>query len=161
MRQKDKFLLLLALAGLPIGKTAAEESGSTVPVPVQQEIRQSSVRISGKVVDAQGEPVIGASVAETGTTNGVITDVDGNFILNVALGSRISVSYVGYESQEFAVGSKRTFNITLQEDTEILDEVVVVGYGSVRKSDLTGAVSSVDTDDLIRGGRTDWDSLQG
>lgn len=155
MRQKDKFLLLLALAGLPIGKTAAEESGSTVPVPVQQEIRQSSVRISGKVVDAQGEPVIGASVAETGTTNGVITDVDGNFILNVALGSRISVSYVGYESQEFAVGSKRTFNITLQEDTEILDEVVVVGYGSVRKSDLTGAVSSVDTDDLIRGGRTD------
>ena len=90
-------------------------------------------------MDAQGEPVISASVAETGTTNGVITDVDGNFILNVALGSRISVSYVGYESQEFAVGSKRTFNITLQEDTEILDEVVVVGYGSVRKSDLTGS----------------------
>lgn len=162
MRQKDKFLLLLALAGLPIGKTAAEESGSTVPVPVQQEIRQSSVRISGKVVDAQGEPVIGASVAETGTTNGVITDVDGNFILNVAPGSRISVSYVGFVGQEFSIGEKRSFNIVLKEDTEVLDEVVVIGYGSVKKSDLTGAVSSVNTKELVRGGNTDAvGSMQG
>lgn len=145
MRQKDKFLLLLALASLPIGKTAAEESEGMAPSPVQQEIRQSSVRISGKVVDANGEPVIGASVAEKGTTNGVITDFDGNFVLNVSLGSKISVSYVGYGTQEFAVGDKRTFNIVMKEDSELLDEVVVMAYNTTVKRKLTNAVTTVDT----------------
>ena len=145
MRQKDKFLLLLALASLPIGKTAAEESEGMAPSPVQQEIRQSSVRISGKVVDANGEPVIGASVAEKGTTNGVITDFDGNFVLNVSPGSKISVSYVGYGTQEFAVGDKRTFNIVMKEDSELLDEVVVMAYNTTVKRKLTNAVTTVDT----------------
>lgn len=85
MRQKDRFLLLLVLASLPIGRMAAEELESTSPSPIRQEIRQSSVRITGTVVDVQGEPIIGASVVEKGTSNnGVITDVDGNFVLNVS-----------------------------------------------------------------------------
>ena len=155
MRQRDRFLLLLALASLPIGKAVAEESVGISSSPIQQEVRQSSVRITGTVVDAQGEPVIGASVMEKGTNNGVITDIDGNFILNVSAGSTLQISYVGFVTQEFAIGSQRTFQVVLKEDTEMLDEVVVIGYGSVKKSDLTGSVASVDTEDLIRGGRTD------
>ena len=92
---------------------------------------------------------------EKGTTNGIITDVDGNFTLNVSPNRKLQVSYVGYQTQEITIGSNRTLRITLKEDSELLDEVVVVGYGTMKKSDLTGAVSSVSTQDLMRSGRTD------
>ena len=148
MRQRDKFLLLLALASLPIGEMAAKESAGTSPSPIQQEIRQSSVRITGTVVDAQGEPVIGASVVEKGTSNGVITDVDGNFVLNVSPGSTLQVSYVGYGTQDIVIGSQRSFNIVMKEDTELLDEVVVMAYNTTVKRKLTNAVTTVATEQI-------------
>ena len=84
-----------------------------------------------------------------------MTDLDGNFNLNVSPSNKLQISYVGFQTQELSIGSNRSFKIVLKEDTELLDEVVVVGYGSVKKSDLTGAVASVSTQDLIRSGRTD------
>ena len=91
------------------------------------EVLQNST-VRGKVVDASGEPVIGASVVVKGTTTGVITDLDGNFILSNVSGQAVLViSYVGYKSQEIAVSGKSAINVTMQEDSEMLDEVVVVG----------------------------------
>lgn len=149
MRLKDRFLLLLVLASLPIGRMAAEELESTSPSPIRQEIRQSSVRITGTVVDVQGEPIIGASVVEKGTSNnGVITDVDGNFVLNVSPGSTLQISYVGYGTQEIVIGSQRSFNIVMKEDTELLDEVVVMAYNTTVKRKLTNAVTTVDTEQI-------------
>ena len=106
--------------------------------------------ISGTVVDSQGIPVIGASVIVVGnSTMGTITDLDGNFSLNVPTGSSISVSFIGYETQVIAVGNQSVFNVILAEDTEFLEETVVVGYGVQRKSDLTGSVASVKGDDFV------------
>lgn len=128
---------------------AAEELESTSPSPIRQEIRQSSVRITGTVVDVQGEPIIGASVVEKGTSNnGVITDVDGNFVLNVSPGSTLQISYVGYGTQEIVIGSQRSFNIVMKEDTELLDEVVVMAYNTTVKRKLTNAVTTVDTEQI-------------
>ena len=152
MNKKDKFFMLLALSCLPLSEMAAEQVDGMAVSPISQEVLQNSVKITGKVVDVQGEPVIGATVMEKGTTNGIITDVDGNFTLNVSPNRKLQVSYVGYQTQEITIGSNRTLRITLKEDSELLDEVVVVGYGTMKKSDLTGAISSVSTETLVRGG---------
>ena len=152
MNKKDKFFMLLALSCLPLSEMAAEQVDGMAVSPITQEVLQNSVKITGKVVDVQGEPVIGATVMEKGTTNGIITDVDGNFTLNVYPNRKFQVSYVGYQTQEITIGSNRTLRITLKEDSELLDEVVVVGYGTMKKSDLTGAISSVSTETLVRGG---------
>ena len=105
--------------------------------------------ISGTVVDSQNVPVIGASVMVVGQNNvGTVTDLDGRFSLNVPAGSSISVSFIGYETQVIAVGNQSVFNIRLAEDTEFLEETVVIGYGVQKKSDLTGAVASVKESDL-------------
>ena len=108
---------------------------------------QQANGITGTVVDENGEPVIGASVVVKGTTNGTITDFDGKFQLSDASGTLV-VSYIGYQTQEIAINGKKTFQITLKEDSEILDEVVVVGYGTQKKATLTGAVAMVDGDVL-------------
>lgn len=100
----------------------------------------------GKVVDASGEPVIGASVLVPGTTTGTVTDMDGNFELRVEPGTRLEVSSIGYSS--VIVTAAPTLNITLQEDTTFLDDVVVIGYQTVKRRDLTGAVSSVTGNDI-------------
>ena len=84
MNKKDKFFMLLALSCLPLSEMAAEQVDGMAVSPISQEVLQNSVKITGKVVDVQGEPVIGATVMEKGTTNGIITDVDGNFTLNVS-----------------------------------------------------------------------------
>lgn len=152
MNKKDKFFMLLALSCLPLSEMAAEQVDGYGCISYTQEVLQNSVKITGKVVDVQGEPVIGATVMEKGTTNGIITDVDGNFTLNVSPNRKLQVSYVGYQTQEITIGSNRTLRITLKEDSELLDEVVVVGYGTMKKSDLTGAISSVSTETLVRGG---------
>ncbi|MBQ2520911.1 MAG: TonB-dependent receptor, partial [Paludibacteraceae bacterium] len=103
--------------------------------------------VSGVVVDkATGEPIIGASVLEKGTTNGTITDFDGNFTLEVAEGATLEISYVGYATQSIAAGEN--LNVLLAEDTEILEEVIVTGYTTQRKADLTGAVSAISAADL-------------
>lgn len=98
----------------------------------------------GQVVDSNGEPIIGASVLEKGTNNGVITDIDGNFTLKVRnRSSVIVVSYLGYKTAELSASDKKVSQITLKEDTEVLDEVVVVGYGVQKKTTLTGAIDQV------------------
>ena len=104
------------------------------------------ISIKGHVVDAAGEPVIGASVVEESTTNGTITDIDGNFSPK----SMLTISFIGYATQTVPVNGKTSLTITLKEDTEVLDEVVVIGYGTMKKSDLTGAISSVSSKDLMK-----------
>lgn len=108
---------------------------------------QEPMTVRGKIVDDQNEPMIGVSVLEKGTSNGVTTDLDGNYQLSVRQGSTLVFSYIGYVSQEHTVSSS-TLNITMKEDVQALDEVVVVGYGVQRKSSLTGAVSSVKSEDM-------------
>lgn len=103
-----------------------------------------NVTITGVVKDQSGEPLIGVNVMEKGTTNGSITDVDGKYSVSVKGGETILVfSYIGYISQEIPVGNQKTLNVTMKEDTEELEEVVVIGYGTAKKKDLTGAISRV------------------
>ena len=114
-----------------------------------QNVQQATKKITGTVVDAQG-PVIGASVMEKGTTNGTVTDFDGNFTLNVNPGATIVISYIGYETQEIKVGNQSNINITLSEDDAVLEEVVVVGYGTMKKKLVTGATVQVKGDDIAK-----------
>ncbi|WP_221412293.1 SusC/RagA family TonB-linked outer membrane protein [Dysgonomonas sp. 511] len=110
--------------------------------------QNSKNKIEGSVIDTYNEAVIGASVTEKGTTNGTITDIDGSFTLNVSPKAILVISYVGSESQEVPVSEKKNLQITLIEKNRELDEVVVVGYGTQKKVNLTGAVSSVDMKEL-------------
>ncbi len=113
-------------------------------------------QISGTVVDASGAPVVGAAVIVVGNNLlGTETGLDGKFTLSVPAGATINVSCIGYAGQTFQIGNQSTFNITLVEDTEFLEETVVIGYGVQKKSDLTGAVGSVRSDDLIKQSTTD------
>lgn len=114
-----------------------------------QDVQQAAKTITGTVVDAQG-PVIGASVMEKGTTNGVVTDFDGNFTLSVKPGATIVISYIGYETQEVRVGGQNNYSITLREDNALLDEVVVVGYGVQKKKLVTGATVEVKGEDITK-----------
>ena len=112
--------------------------------------------ISGKVVDTSGQPVIGAAVTLVGNSRiGAATDLNGAFTLSVPAGANISVESIGYQGQTFAIGNRSTFNIVLEEDTEMLEETVVIGYGVQRKSDLTGSVASVKSDELQDRSATD------
>ena len=112
--------------------------------------------ISGTVTDAQGVPVIGAAVFVVGNTStGAMTDVDGKYTLSVPANSSIAVSCIGYATQTIQIGSESVYNVMLQEDTELLEETVVVGYGVQKKSDLTGSVASVREDDLKNRSTTD------
>lgn len=104
-------------------------------------------KIKGTITDATGMPVIGAAVKEKGTSNGVVSDIDGNFVLEVGANATLEISYIGYKTLEVKA-SQKPMNITMVEDTEMLDEVVVVGYGSQRKSDLTGGITSVNAEQL-------------
>lgn len=106
--------------------------------------------VKGQVVDVQGEPIIGASVLVKGTTNGTITDFDGNFTLGNATRGTLVVSYIGYKAQEVIIKGRNLVKVVLQEDSEILDEVVVVGYGTQKKATLTGAVSVIDADETLK-----------
>ena len=106
------------------------------------------IQVKGSVKDAKGEPVIGATVMEKGSTNGTITDFDGNFILNVTEGSSVEISYIGFEPQQFNAVEGKDMAVVLKEDTELLDEVVVVGYGTMKKINLTGSVATVGHEDL-------------
>ena len=112
---------------------------------------QQGKKVTGVVVDGTGEPVIGANVVVKGTTNGTITDFDGNYTIEgVSANDVLVVSYIGYLSQEIPVGSQSAINVTLKEDTQTLDEVVVVGYGTMRKSDVTGSIGVAKGDDLTK-----------
>lgn len=105
--------------------------------------------VKGVVKDNTGMGVIGANILVKGTTNGTITDFDGNFTLEAKKGDVIVISFIGYKTQELPVAA--TMNVTLQDDTEVLDDVVVIGYGSVKKNDATGSVTAVKPDELSKG----------
>lgn len=137
------FVLALGLLVAPIPALAETEAPHADAVAA---VNQQKVTISGIVKDAAGEPIIGASVIEKGNSlNGVITDVDGRFTLSLS-GKAIDISYVGYKTETIQIKpGVRDYNVLLHEDTEMIDEVVVVGYGVQKKSNLTGSVSSVDS----------------
>ena len=102
------------------------------------------------MTNTAGEPIIGATVLEKGnTTNGTITDIDGNFTINLPANATLSISYIGYITQEIQVGYQTSFKVVLKDDTKTLDEIIVVGYGSQKKANLTGAVSSVKMDEAL------------
>ena len=105
--------------------------------------QQNNKRITGVVKDANGEPVIGANIVVKGTTNGTITDMDGNFVLDVPADAVLHVSYIGYSDKEIPVGNQTVLTVSLAEDSRALEEVVVIGYGTARKIDLTGSTSSL------------------
>ena len=135
--------IIYAIEGENIMLMRKEQNLAVVPDAVQQDNK-----ITGTVLDPTGMPVIGANIMVKGTTNGTITDMDGKFSLDVPKGATLVVTYVGFANQEISVGNQTTLSITLKEDSEALDELVVVGYGTQKKATLTGAVSSVKSEQL-------------
>lgn len=123
--------------------SAADELARSVYTTMQA---QQNAQVSGRVVDANGEPLIGVSIVEKGNkTNGAVTDIDGNFSLKLPHNATILVSYVGYRAQEVALNGKTNLTVTLAEDAEMLNDVVVIGYGTVKKADLAGSVAVMDS----------------
>lgn len=116
-------------------------------VPAVSVVQQQGI-VKGTVVDELGEPVIGANVKVVGTTVGAITDLDGVFSVNVPVGGKLEISFIGYVTQVVTVPAGRNIKITLKEDSELLDEVVIVGYGTQRVKDLTGAATNVKMEDI-------------
>ena len=125
-----------SLAMLSVAPQAFAASGGGAGAP--QQSAQQTKRITGVVSDAMG-PIIGATVAVKGTTNGTSTDDDGRFSLNVSPGQTLVVTYVGYLTKEVTIGQQSNYNIFIEEDHQLLDEVVVVGYGTMKKSDISGS----------------------
>ncbi|WP_099463796.1 SusC/RagA family TonB-linked outer membrane protein [Parabacteroides provencensis] len=139
-----------AMLGLPnvaayahVPDKVDDSSKIGMPSPTQQK------QLRGSVKDEAGEPLMGASVAVKGTTNGTMTDMDGNFSLSVSPGSVLVITYLGYLPKEITVDSKNTYNIVLAENSQMIDDVVVVGYGTMKKQNLTGAVSAVRFDESM------------
>ena len=121
------------------------------PVPAMASVAQQTIKVSGQVVDQDGEPLIGATVKVKGSQTGVVTDYDGNFSLDAPANATLVVSYVGYKDREIAVRGRAIIEqIQLEADAQVLDQVVVVGYGTQKKADLTGSVSVVNADELKR-----------
>lgn len=113
-----------------------------------QNIKTTTKKISGVIKDDDGNPIIGATIMEKGTNNGAISDMDGNFTLDIAENGIIQISYIGYAEQSISTANKNLFNIIMKEDSRLLDEVVVIGYGSMKKKDLTGAINHIDAEKL-------------
>ena len=119
-------------------------------------------QLKGYVLDSNDEPLIGANVVVTGTTNGMITDLNGEFVLVVSPNDRIDVSYMGYIKQTISLNGRKTLKVILKEDSQMLDETIVIGYGTMKKSDMTGAISSVDVEALASRATTNpAEALQG
>ena len=142
MRKKIIAVAVLCMAAFyPAYQVHAE-------VEVVQSVQQNGKTVTGTVVDRNGEPVIGANVMVKGTANGVITDIDGKFVLSNAKGT-LQISFVGYKTVEAALTDQTDYQIVLEEDTELLDEVVVVGYGTQKKASLTSAITQVRGDEAF------------
>ena len=148
----------LGIACFPLSALAENGTNPDSFPSTQQENRI----IKGKIIDEKGETLIGVSILVKGTTIGTVTDFDGNFSLEVPKNGTLVISYVGYKSQEIKVSGRTDFAITLASDNKLLDEIVVVGYGVVKKSDLTGSVGSVKSETIAAKGSTSvMESLQG
>lgn len=117
-------------------------------------VNAQKVSVSGIVKDATGEPIIGASVVEKGTTNGLTTNFNGEFTLSVSPNATLVISYIGYKTQELPVGAQRNLTVTMQEDAKVLGEVVAIGYGTVKKNDATGSVTAIKPDKMNKGQTT-------
>ena len=143
MRKQILFSVMLSMGML---------GGLTVcPLPATASVTQQTIKVSGQVVDQDGEPLIGATVKVQGAQSGAITDFDGNFELSVPANATLVVSYVGYKDREIAVRGRAILNqIQMEADSQMLEQVVVVGYGTQKKADLTGAVSIVNAEELKR-----------
>lgn len=141
-----KAFLLLIIGILTVSSNSFAQSGSKIDV-------------KGIVKDVQGEPVIGATIVVKGTTTGTVTDIDGSFQISALSSSTLVISYVGFKTQEIPLTGKSSVNVTLEEDNALLDEVVVIGYGSVKKNDVTGAVMAIKAEDINRGAITSADQL--
>ena len=142
-------LSIYNLSGLRVPRTLLMLVLILIGTSVGTSVFAQTKQVTGVVKDATGETVIGASVVEKGTTNGVITDFDGVFKLTVSENAVLQISYIGYQTQEVKVAGKTTLDITLREDTEMLEEVVVVGYGAQKKESVIGAISQVTSKDLL------------
>ena len=141
------FCLLLFAFSVNAAMAAPAPAGTVDEVMAVQQGK----KVTGVVIDGTGEPVIGANVVVKGTTNGTITDFDGNYTIEgVSANDVLVISYIGYLSQEVPVGNQSMIKVTLKEDTQTLDEVVVVGYGTMKKSDVTGSISTAKGDDLVK-----------
>lgn len=139
------FIILLGLLAFSTATFAERNSNSEQTAMLQAD----NITVTGKVIDEEGEPLTGATVQQTGTTNGTITDIDGNFSLSVPADAILKISFIGFESTEISVeGTANLGTITLVSDVRQLDQVVVVGYGTQRKADLTGSVAVVDTEEM-------------
>ena len=137
----------LLLSAFSVNAAMAAPAGTVDEVMAVQQGK----KVTGVVIDGTGEPVIGANVVVKGTTNGTITDFDGNYTIEgVSANDVLVISYIGYLSQEVPVGNQSMIKVTLKEDTQTLDEVVVVGYGTMKKSDVTGSISTAKGDDLVK-----------
>lgn len=126
--------LMLGLCPVSRGYAALDDS---------QIVTQMQKKVKGQVLDATGEPLIGVNVSVIGQTGGTITDINGNYSLDVRKGAKLKFSYIGYKEQVIEVGDPTVINVKMSEDSEVLDEVVVVGYGAQKKESLTGAVTVV------------------
>lgn len=130
--------------------------------PVESQQVATTQRVTGVVLDENGEPMIGVSVLEEGTKVGVATDFDGQFTLNVRPGATLHFSYIGYKPQSVKVDGRSSIEVTMELDSNVLDEVVAIGYGTVKKRDLTGAVASVKNEDITLSPTSNaMDALQG
>lgn len=142
-----------AVAQILKGQNVSYEiQGKNIVVKKSNQRQTSTVKkkVSGTVKDVNGDPIIGATVMEGGTTNGTITDFDGNFVLEVTDGAELDISYIGYQTQKLKPQSGKLLAVTLKEDLETLDEVVVVGYGTQKKVSVTGAMASTKGSDLAK-----------
>ncbi len=135
--------------------------GMLSPVIVQDAEAANNEVVSGIVSSAENEPLIGVSVTIKGTTKGTVTDAKGHYVINANRGDILVFSYIGYSKREITVKGS-VLNVTMKEDSELLNEVVVVGYGTMKRSDLTGAVTSVTAEDMAKSVNTSLDqALQG
>lgn len=153
-----KSRLGLALCFMLAGGAVIPQSSA---LKAETSVAQQSRKITGTITDAKGEPLLGVNVVVKGTTNGTITDLDGKYALDVEPNAILVISYIGYVTQQMPV-SGNVMNITLKEDTQNLDEVVVVGYGTQQKKDITGSVAVIDTEELLASsGSSATQQLQG
>jgi len=138
-----------------------ELEGNYIIIKPQQKAQTSGkkVKVRGVIKDETGEPIIGATVRVKGQSEGTVSDFDGNFTLDVTDDNTLQISYIGYQTQEFAVGKQHHFSIVLEEDKKILNEVVVIGYGTQKKGDITSSVGSVKSEDFTAGAINDAGQL--
>lgn len=141
---KKHKLFSLCMSGLLWGNFVPVEAAPATGIETLQQVNA----IKGQVVDSTGEPLIGVNVSIKGTGKGTITDMDGAFTMDANIGDKLVFSYIGYETQELTLKDRNTIKVELREDTETLEEVVVIGYGTTRKKDITGSVASVKADEL-------------